>query len=133
VSAPGPPSGFILATAHPGDTGDLGEALRGSPWTVRTAGDLPGTVSGLADATIPIVLYDRDLPGPSWQEAFEALASVRKQAALILLSNVSDPYLADEVVEHGGFDVLTRPFRREDVLTMLLFARSHCTARWPPA
>ena len=121
----------ILASAHADDEAALFGALAGTPWILETAGDLRSVSSLLARARLPIVLYDRDLPGPSWQDAFEELSSVRKHLALILLSNVSDPYLTDEIEQHGGFDVLTRPFQRDEVLSLLLFARTHCTALWP--
>lgn len=110
----------------------LGEALEGTGWTFSRAGDLGEATSALAHAAVPIVLYDRELPGATWSEGFETLAAIRKPVALILLSNVSDPYLWDEVVRHGGFDVLTRPFSREEVISLLLFARTHCTGPWPP-
>jgi DNA-binding NtrC family response regulator len=122
---------LILATARGEDSAALRVALEGSPWSLETAGNIALTASALAHTPVPIVLYDRDLPGPPWQEAFDALGSVRKHVALILLSNVSDPYLWDEVLQHGGFDVLTRPFRKAEVLSLLLFARTHCTAPWP--
>jgi hypothetical protein len=121
----------ILASTHGEDQASLDQALLGTTWSVAPAGDLPVVRRGLLGARLPIVLYDRDLPGPHWQEAFEDLSSARRPAALILLSNVSDPYLWEEVVQHGGFDVLTRPFRREEVLSLLLFARTHCSAVWP--
>jgi FixJ family two-component response regulator len=50
---------------------------------------------------------------------------------VILLSSVSDPYLWDEVAKRGGFDVLTRPFQRKAVLSMLVFAHPHCRTSWP--
>jgi DNA-binding NtrC family response regulator len=131
VSAAPTPASVILASARGDDRVALREALEGTPFALETTLDLSATAAALAQASVPIVLYDRDLPGPGWQEAFEQLASVRKRMALILLSNVSDPYLSDEVAEHRGFDVLTRPFQRQEVLSLLLFARTHCTVLWP--
>ena len=61
----------------------------------------------------PVILYDRDLPGVEWQKGIPRLVSASNTPCLILLSDVSDPYLWDELVQHGGFDLLTRPFQRE--------------------
>jgi FixJ family two-component response regulator len=83
----------------------------------------------LVDA--PVFLCDRDLPGLEWQEGVPRLVRASSTSCLILLSDVSDPYLWDELVQHGGFDVLTRPFQRKQVLAMLDFAYTHWKTRWP--
>jgi DNA-binding response OmpR family regulator len=121
----------LLASAQAEDHRVLGLSLTDSRWTLSSVKDLWEARAALARVEAPIVLYDRDFPGATWQEGFDLLSSVRKPVALLLLSNVSDPYLWDEVVHHGGFDILTRPFSREEVTASLLFARTHCTALWP--
>jgi AmiR/NasT family two-component response regulator len=79
----------------------------------------------------PVVLCDHDLPGVEWQKGIPQLVSASNTPCLILLSDVSDPYLWEELVRHGGFDVLARPFQREQVLAMLDFAYTHWKTRWP--
>jgi FixJ family two-component response regulator len=59
------------------------------------------------------------------------LIKTRRGACVVLLSSVADQYLWDEVVHQGGFDLLTRPFRKEQVLSTLMFAYAHCRTPWP--
>jgi len=121
----------ILASAKREDCASLQAIVEGTRWRLFPFGSHAEALGALEGATTPVALWDRDLLRPTWQDAMKEIVLVRKGAGIVLLSSVADPYLSDEVVECGGFDVLTRPFRREPVLTTLLFAYTHCTARWP--
>ena len=120
----------LLASSREEDRRDLEAILEGTRWKLTAAGSRAEAEQALGDLDVPIVLCDRDLQGSCWQENVRALATARRGACVILLSNVSDPYLWDEMVQRGGFDVLTRPFEKQAVLSMLLFAYTHCRTAW---
>jgi CheY-like chemotaxis protein len=73
----------------------------------------------------PVVLCDRDLPGKGWRGTVEDLASSPHRACIILISGVVDTYLWDEVVRAGGFDVLSKPLREDDVVRAVRLAWSY--------
>jgi len=73
----------------------------------------------------PVVLCDRDLPGQRWRETVEELASSPHRACIILVSGVVDTYLWNEVARTGGFDVLSKPLREEDVVRAVRLALSY--------
>jgi FixJ family two-component response regulator len=73
----------------------------------------------------PVVLCDRDLPGRGWRETVEELASSPHHACIILVSGVVDTYLWNEVARTGGFDVLSKPLREEDVVRVVRLALSY--------
>ena len=50
---------------------------------------------------------------------------MRESPATILLSSVADPYLWEALVSAGAFDVLTRPFRESEAVSMIEFAFTH--------
>jgi hypothetical protein len=58
----------------------------------------------------------------NWQTSIPSFLDPPATRSLILLSDMSDPYLLAELVQYGGFDVLSRPFEREEVLGTLAFA-----------
>jgi FixJ family two-component response regulator len=121
----------LIVTSRTGDVEELKSILCETPWELTDAShveDLPATLKG---AAVPILLFDRDTAGASWQVAIRRLIKTRRGACVVLLSNVSDQYLWDEVVQHGGFDLLARPFRKEQVLSTLMFAYAHCRTPWP--
>ena len=72
-----------------------------------------------------LILYDRELDGVSgWRTQVENLAREYPETPVILLSGDSDDQLWQEVIELGGFDVLTRPLQRDRVVRWLQFALS---------
>ena len=73
----------------------------------------------------PVLLCDRDLPGRGWRETVEDLASSPHPASIILVSEVVDAYLWNEVVRTGGYDVLSKPLREDDVIRTVRLAWSY--------
>src|ERR1035437_5457353 len=97
--------------------------MRASSW---------GEISSFCGCMVsPVVLVDRHFQGSNWWTTASSLFNPAANRCLILLSDVSDPYLWNELVQHGGFDVLARPFERSEVLRTLAFAQKHCEAGWP--
>jgi len=70
----------------------------------------------------PVILCDRDLPGRGWRETVEDLASSSHRACIILVSEVVDAYLWNEVVRTGGYDVLSKPLREDEVVRAVRLA-----------
>jgi len=73
----------------------------------------------------PVILYDLALCGTEWQACMFRLATHGEGPCVVAISDGSDPDLWDEVVRHGGFDILSRPLSKSDVLSMLDFAYIH--------
>ena len=126
---------ILIATSRAEDAELVRAHLAETPWEVV---EIPWGEAGAAlkAASVPILLLDSsllDTNGSTWQLELKKLAKTRRSACVILLSNVTDQYLWDEVVRNGGFDVLTRPFKREQMLSTLLFAYARCRTPWPKA
>jgi hypothetical protein len=82
---------------------------------------------------VSVILYDRELPG-RWQQAVALLAELSWQPSVILLSLVNDQYLWEEVVRQGGYDVLPKTAKAEDITRLLRAAYAHWrSARQPSA
>lgn len=122
---------ILLVSARAEDAPNLKAILEDTPWRLVEAASSAEAVQALKRAAFPIVLYDRDLADGAWQETLRILLAAPGRACAILLSGVADEYLWNEVVERGGFDVLTRPFRKEQVISMLDFAHTHWKTEWP--
>jgi CheY-like chemotaxis protein len=63
-----------------------------------------------------VVLCDGNQPGYPWREVMERLAENSPRSRILLISPVNDDYLWRDVVQQGGYDVLTRPLRELDAL-----------------
>jgi FixJ family two-component response regulator len=68
------------------------------------------------------ILCDREVPGREWREVVEALSSGVHRPCVLLVSSVVDDYLWNEVVRRGGYDVLSKPLREEDLLRAIKLA-----------
>jgi FixJ family two-component response regulator len=124
---------LIIVTSRAEDVADLKAILHDTPWELAGIPRIEDAAIALKEASAPILLFDRDTAGACWQDTMKRLIKSRRSACVILLSSVADQYLWDEVVQQGGFDVLARPFRKEQVLSALVFAYAHCRAPWPKA
>lgn len=78
--------------------------------------------------TAPVILFDRDLPGAEWRTAVGGLAALPQRACVILMSGVVDDYLRQELVRRGGYEILPKPLRADNVLRVIKLALSYWTS-----
>jgi len=102
-------------------------------WNLLFVGTLEEARTVLEKVRAPVVLCDRDLPGCGWRATMEGLASSPHRACIILVSAVVDSYLWNEVVRTGGFDVLSKPFREDDVARAVRLAWSYWNTAAKPS
>ena len=122
----------LLASERVDDYQTLHELLQDTKWSVARALSWGEVSSFCGRVASPVVLVDRHFQGSDWRFTLSSLLNTTENCCLILLSDVSDPYLWNELVQYGGFDVLARPFERSEVLRTLAFAQRHCEGDWPP-
>jgi hypothetical protein len=93
-------------------------------WTIsRQQEILVGLNSGPSIASpFSIVIYDGDSTNGSWKEAFSTLKATDGDPCILLASRVFDPYLWNEVIRCGGFDVIAKSAGREQLMRTLRFA-----------
>jgi DNA-binding NtrC family response regulator len=96
-----------------------------SGWQVVFADNCCDAKTAVDRVKAPVVLCDRDLAETKWRDAIESLASPPNLACVILLSEAVDTYLWSEVVRGGGYDVLPKPLREDDVIRAVRLARSY--------
>jgi DNA-binding NtrC family response regulator len=73
----------------------------------------------------PLILYDRDWPNGEWRTAVQTFSSSPRRSCVILASRVADDYLWQELIRCGGYDLLAKPFRADDVARSLKLALSY--------
>jgi len=122
----------LLASERDDDYQKLQALLHDTKWSVARALSWGEVSSFCGRGVSPVVLVDRHFQGSDWRFTLASLLNTTANCCLILVSDVSDPYLWNELVQHGGFDVLTRPFEQAEVHRTLAFAQKHFEAGWPP-
>jgi DNA-binding NtrC family response regulator len=92
-------------------------------WTIREASEAPAIPVCFSQSTpIRIVVYDGDTIDGDWKDALTRIKLWDKQPCVLLASRVADPYLCDEVVRCGGYDVIAKSAAREQLVGTLRFA-----------
>ena len=76
-----------------------------------------------------IVICDRDLPDGDWRQLWDILAREPRPPVFIVTSRLADDALWAEVLNVGGYDLLLKPFRAEEVIRMVHAAATQI----PPA
>src|SRR6266545_4761222 len=118
----------LLVTSNQRDRDSLDSVLENTRWRVEPAASTEEAIQRLRAVPFSVVLWDRDAAGADWKDGLRRLAGVSHRPAVLLLSEVADPYLWEEVIRAGGFEVMTRPFRRNETLAALEFAHRHWEA-----
>ena len=100
-------------------------------WSVVFADNCQEARRALDRIEAPVVLCDRDLPGEEWRRLVETLAASPQPSCILLLSKVVDEYLRDEVVGSGGYDVLRKPLREDEVAHAIRLAWTYWNSALP--
>lgn len=69
-----------------------------------------------------IITCDRFDGGQTWKHVLAEVARCASKPQIIVCSRLADDRLWGEVLNHGAFDLLELPFRRNDVLYAISFA-----------
>jgi FixJ family two-component response regulator len=125
-------------TASRSDASRLRDIMAGTGWELRVVDNLEDAEAflGVRSASLgarsgSIVLFDRDLPAVDWRQAIGKLSN--GHCRVILASFVADDYLWEEIIHCGGYDVIAKPFRGDEVVHMIQFAWAALTKSPPSA
>jgi len=99
----------------------LSQAATAAGWSIRAASTVEEAIPHVQSGAFPLIVYDGDANG-DWRGAFDRIRSVSSSVCLVLASLVTDPYLWEEVIQRGGFDVIPRLAAREELINKLRFA-----------
>ena len=116
---------IIALLADERDRKVVSDFCRRGHWDVSFAGTSPEALALMDRVKAQILFMDRDLAGTDWREAMSIFASSDGKICIILISRVVDGYLWNEVVHNGGYEVLPKPLREEDVSRTVRLAWSY--------
>lgn len=127
-----PPVTILCLLADHEDRSVVAALAAQNRWEVLSTEDIE-QAAGISEQADPqIVLLDRDMAGQDWRKPMAALVAASSGACVVLVSKVLDDYLWNEVVCNGGYEVLPKPLREDEVFRTVRLARSYWTSanRW---
>lgn len=113
----------VLNQRH--DESLIRETCREHGWIVSFAPSLDHAQRLLSRFSFPIILLDRELAGGEWREAMARLAEPSGALCILLVPKIFDDHLWNEVVRHGGYDILPKPLRPPDLARAVRLAWSY--------
>lgn len=120
---------LLAVTSKVEDRATFSVASISADWDLTVASSCEEAVRRLNGGCYPVIVCDRELPGFDWRDVMEILVRSAKPAAcVILISPVNDGFLWQEVIRLGGYDVLSRPLRRERLTHAVNLAWSYWKA-----
>jgi DNA-binding NarL/FixJ family response regulator len=72
--------------------------------------------------SMPIVIYDVNLPGIEWSRAFDRLRAVPNRPRILLAATRIDEELWRKVLQRQGYDIVERSAGSEELTRALHFA-----------
>jgi DNA-binding NtrC family response regulator len=118
--------GTILSISPIEDDHDsLERILSEYRWTLHRALTLPSATAFLARNQAPVVICENDLGPGAWKDLLDEATVPPPPPCVIVTSRLADECLWEEALQAGAYDVLAKPFEREEVIRLVsLAARS---------
>lgn len=76
-------------------------------------------MAGICAERISLLICDAELPDGNWKDVLSALAPESSSPRLIVTSRLADEHLWAEVLNLGGYDLLSKPFDPKEVLWVI--------------
>ena len=118
-------AGIVCLLSDPEDLRKMTSLASAQRWQIAFARSRAEAERAHAD----IILVDRDMAGPDWRGTMTALSALARTTCIILVSRAADESLWNEVVSHGGYEILSKPLREEEVVRAIKMARNWSTVR----
>ena len=106
---------MLAIMGSPHDQAAISDFARSNRWEIAVAGTVSGGSAILENPNTAVVLLDRDLPESDWRATVHGLSQRQPAPCIILASPVIDDYLFEELVKQGGFDVVAKPIRPDEL------------------
>ncbi len=127
---------ILSVTPYEEDQFRLQNIIGHSKWRLYRADRLESALAVLREHEVGVVLSENDLPPYSWTDMLDEIHNVQDAPALVVTSRLADERLWAEALNLGAYDVLAKPFDRDEVLRSLSLAwlswrRKHDLATGP--
>ena len=117
----------------PEDRAEMLSILSHSKWEMHHVDRFASAMQVLRKEEIGVVLCERDLRPGSWIDVLDGLRTVPDAPPLIVTSRVADEKLWAEALNLGAYDVLAKPFDRQELVRSVSLAWLHWLHREPRA
>jgi CheY-like chemotaxis protein len=116
---------ILCLLAEDQDRSLIADLCQSNPWEVFFATTRQEAEQVLQTLKPQIIFFDRDMAGQDWRGFVTGFAAASGRACIMLVSKVIDDYLWNELVSNGGYEVLRKPLREDQVSRAVRMAWSY--------
>lgn len=115
---------ILSISPDPEDHNALRHILQGHGWQISTVRTCSDATSHLVVQPAPIIVCEKEIADGTWKDVLNLVLPSTPPPVLIVSSRIADDYLWAEVLNLGGFDVLSKPFNEQEVQHVMTSAWS---------
>ena len=119
------PIRILSVSPDEGDHSELLEILDELPFHVTPVRSSREAAASLDSAQFDVILCEGRLPDGNWLQILNRISTEAEKPLLIVTSRLADASLWAEVLNLGGYDLLAKPFNRQEVRHVLTSAWVH--------
>lgn len=91
-------------------------------WLAHWVADRHEAMLFLSDHPVPVVVCPEELPDATWREMLAATRELANPPKVLVYSGRTAQVLGIEVLDAGGYDLLSTPLQRDEVLRAISLA-----------
>ena len=123
---PPPQPGRILSVSpFADDHAVLRKIIRDSPWRLTTRKSAAEALPELNRSRFTVIFCEFQLNDGNWKDVLDLTHTMNEVPLLVVTSEFTDERLWAEVLNLGGYDLLTKPLVEDEVRRVLLLAMTH--------
>lgn len=126
-----PASTLLAVLSSAADREVLAKLAQDNGWNLAFAMTLEHGLAKLAERQTAVVIIDRALAEADWRTMVRSFTWQNPPPCVILASPVSDHYLFEEVIHQGGYDVVSKPLKLEEMRRIARLAFTFWKSRLP--
>ena len=130
VAQPHTPTSLLAVSARREDHVVLKQVLCDTNWELREARTYRDALTILCHDRMPVVICESWLPDGNWKDVLSQVAVLPDAPRLIVTSREPDERLWAEVLNMGGYDVLTTPFDQNELRQAISGAWQSWESEW---
>lgn len=85
-------------------------------WLVHWVADSLEAMLFLSENPVPVLVCPKELPDATWRDLLASTQELPSPPKILVYSDQADQNLGSEVLRAGGYDLLSSPLQRDEVL-----------------
>ena len=91
-------------------------------WLVHWVADAHEAMLFLRDHPLPVLVCPEELPDATWSDLLAVTQELVSPPKVLVYSDQADHHLGSRVLDAGGYDLLSTPLQRDEVLRAISLA-----------